>query len=299
MPHVNARLSPWVTFSLGSSGSVCEWTIVLVFFLSSPFQIGKRNPGAKPSAPAQHDERSSSALRCSWCKQLSAHGEKVPRKWRKRATMCGSCEAWCRGLQEKSLSISLLPQVPSCARDRHQPCPFLGQRGRGTAPAPEKGLDHRALGDLWLQVYLRLLELEPLGNCFSRWWSSGGELLQEALPKTTLVPCGPLLLFNCTSTSLVALQQTRRLLASVVNLMCSVPKSWQQPGCPHSTLLSPTTSNNPQYVFASTYVKLLVKDNGAERGGGSREEERLGFGRNIFSMLNLIIFPPSQYPAPR
>lgn len=118
-----------------------------------------------------------------------------------------------------------------------------------------------------MQVYLRLLELEPLGNCFSHWWSSGGELLQEALPKTTLVPCGPLLLFNCTSTSLVALQQTRRLLASVVNLMCSVPKSWQQPGCPHSTLLSPTTSNNPQYVFASTYVKLLVKDNGAERGG--------------------------------
>lgn len=76
-------------------------------------------------------------------------------------------------MQRVTREINLFP-APSCHKHR-------AMQGTGINRAPS--LDSQAeeqlmlqreiwstelLGALWVKVYVRLLELEPLGNCFSR-----------------------------------------------------------------------------------------------------------------------------------
>lgn len=77
--------------------------------------------------------------------------------------------------------------LPRTARQRNSSC-------------SEKALDHKAVGSFVGAGLSETFRAGTFGKLlFSfRGGAVGGELLQEALPKTPLVPCRPLLLFNST-----------------------------------------------------------------------------------------------------
>lgn len=256
------------------------------FLPSSPFQIGKRSPGAKPSAPAQYEEGAVQQLDPAGIKRANGSVPTVRRCQESEGKehpcvvpVKPDAEGYKRN---KSLPSSLLPQAPRYARDGHQSCPFLGQPGRRTAHAPEGDLEHRAVGSFVGEGLRKAFGAGTFGKLLFSLHGGvvGGELLQqEALPKSPLVPCRPLLCL--TAVARIHLPCCTAANTEVVgrrcedHLMCSLPKSWQQPAVLTALRFHPQLPiiSSPLYGFASAHGKLLVKDSREEVGEVEKEKK--------------------------